>query len=87
MDQLNEPLRNDMFFRGFFYGKNQNKRWGGFAMEKKILVLAMALLLGWVVSASAVPLDLGIFTADLGATVSGNQVLFAESAYSADSGH
>jgi len=31
--------------------------------------------------------DLGIFTADLGATVSGNQVLFAESAYSADSGH
>jgi len=56
-------------------------------MEKKILILAMALLLGWVVSASAVPLDLGIFTADLGATVSGNQVLFAESAYSADSGH
>jgi hypothetical protein len=52
---------------------------GGFAMEKKILILAMALLLGWVVSASALPLDLGTFTAYPGATLSGSQVLFAES--------
>ena len=47
---------------------------GGFAMEKKILILAMALLLGWVVSASAVLLDLGTFTGDPGATVSQNEV-------------
>jgi hypothetical protein len=48
-------------------------------MKKEILILVMAIVFGLTVSATAVPLDLGTFTADDGATVSGNEVSFAES--------
>lgn len=48
-------------------------------MKKQIFIFTTALLLCWSVSVSAALLDLGTFTADPGATVSGNQVLFSES--------